>query len=65
VGTKGLLFDVPVEKVSEFQTRYLELLELKYRKEVLDVLKQGTLTDEVEKLLTQTAEELAKAYKTN
>jgi F-type H+-transporting ATPase subunit alpha len=63
VGTKGLLFDVPVEKVIEFEKEFLEILELKYRKEVLDVLKQGILNEEVEKLLTQTAGELVKEYK--
>jgi F-type H+-transporting ATPase subunit alpha len=63
VGTKGLLFDVPVEKVNEFRKEFLQILELKYRKEVLDVLKQGILNEEVEKRLTQTASELAKDFK--
>jgi F-type H+-transporting ATPase subunit alpha len=63
VGTKGLLFDVPVEKVSEFEKKFLELLELKYQKEVLDVLKQGILTDEVERILIQKASELVKEFK--
>jgi F-type H+-transporting ATPase subunit alpha len=63
VGTKGLLFDVPVEKINEFRTEFLERLELKYRKEVLDVLKQGILNEEVEKLLVQTASELVKEFK--
>jgi F-type H+-transporting ATPase subunit alpha len=63
VGTKGLLFDIPVEKVNEFRKEFLERLELKYRKEVLDVLKQGILNEEVEKLLTQTASELVKEFK--
>jgi F-type H+-transporting ATPase subunit alpha len=63
VGTKGLLFDVPVEKVSEFSKKFLELLELKYQKEVLDVLKQGILNNEVEKILIQKANELAEEFK--
>jgi F-type H+-transporting ATPase subunit alpha len=63
VGTKGLLFDVPVDKVKEFRKEFLEILELKYRKEVLDVLKQGILNEAVEKLLTQTASELVKGFK--
>ena len=60
-GTKGLLFDLPVEKVDDFEKEYLKVLELKYRKEVLDVLKQGILNEEVEKILTQTATEVVKA----
>jgi F-type H+-transporting ATPase subunit alpha len=63
IGTKGLLFDIPVEKVNEFAWEFLERLELKYQKEVLDVLKQGILTEEIEKLLTQTAKELTEEYK--
>lgn len=62
-GTKGLLFDLPVEKVDDFEKEYLKVLELKYRKEVLDVLKQGILNEEVEKILTQTAAEVVKGLK--
>jgi F-type H+-transporting ATPase subunit alpha len=62
-GTKGLLFDLPVEKVGLFEKEYLKVLEIKYRKEVLDVLGQGILNDEIEKLLTQTAEEVVKGLK--
>jgi F-type H+-transporting ATPase subunit alpha len=58
IGTKGLLFDVPVEDVNDFRKEFLERLELKYRKEVLDVLKKGIINEEVEKLLTETAKEL-------
>jgi len=63
VGTKGLLIDIPVEKVSDFSKEFLERLELKYRIEVLDVLQKGILNDEVEKLLTQTAMEIVDEFK--
>jgi F-type H+-transporting ATPase subunit alpha len=62
-GTKGLLSDMQVDKVSEFAKEYLERLELKYRTQVLDILQKGILNEEVEKLLIQTATELAKDYK--
>jgi F-type H+-transporting ATPase subunit alpha len=62
LGTKGLLFDIPVEMVREFSKEFLERLELKYRSEVLDVLQQGILNEEVEKLLTQTATELVQTF---
>ena len=63
IGTKGLLFDIPVDKVNEFSKEFLHRLELKYRVEVLDVLKKGVLNEEVEKLLTQTATELVEKFK--
>jgi len=62
-GTKGLLFDVPVEEVNNFAKEFLNRLELKHRQDALDVLQKGILNDEVEKLLTQTATELAKEFK--
>jgi len=63
VGTKGLLFDLPVDKMSEFIKEFLERLELKYRKEVLDVLQTGVLNDDVEKALTETAKKLVAEFK--
>ena len=63
IGTRGLLFDIPVEKVSAFSKEYLERLELKYRSQVLDVLQKGILNEEVENLLTQTATDLINDYK--
>jgi F-type H+-transporting ATPase subunit alpha len=63
IGTKGLLFDVPGEKVNEFAKEFLNRLELKYKVEVLDILQKGILNEEVEKLLTKTALELVDEYK--
>lgn len=62
-GTKGLLGDVAIEKIRDFEKTFLEILELKYKKEVLDVLREGIMTDEVEKILRETALEMAKEYK--
>ncbi len=62
-GTKGLLFDIPVEKVRDFEKAFLEVLELKHRKDVLDVLKQGILNDDVESILKQIATDVAKDFK--
>ena len=62
VGTKGLLSDVPVEKARDFEKTFLDTLELKYQKDVLDVLRKGILDDKVEKLLREVAKEVAKSY---
>lgn len=61
-GTKGLLKDVPVKSVSDFEKEYIEFLELKHKK-VLAELKEGKLTDEIEKVLADTALDLASKYK--
>ena len=58
-GTHGLLSKVPLDKVHDFETQYLQALKMKYRKETLDVLATGKLTPEVEELLTTTAKEVA------
>ncbi len=61
-GTMGLLKDVPVNKVREFENEYLEYLELKYR-DVLDQLAAGVLNDNITDILGKTAQELVAKYK--
>ncbi len=63
VGTKGLLADVPVNKVREFESAFLNVLEMKHREDVLDVLKEGILNDDVEAKLRAIAIEVAANYK--
>lgn len=62
-GTKGLLGDVPINKVQDFQQEYLDLLDAQHRN-VLDTLREGKLTDEVTSTLEKVALDLAKRYKT-
>ncbi len=61
-GVNGLLEKVPVEKVPEFESLFIQLLKSKYQKEVLDVLKSGKLTDECQQFLRQCAAEIASRY---
>jgi F-type H+-transporting ATPase subunit alpha len=61
-GTMGLLKDVPVNKVREFENQYLEYLELKHR-DVLDQIAAGVLNDNITEILGNTAQELVKKYK--
>ncbi|HBT11269.1 MAG TPA: F0F1 ATP synthase subunit alpha, partial [Leeuwenhoekiella sp.] len=61
-GSKNLLRNVPIDKVKEFETDYLELLNAKHR-DTLDTLKAGKLTDEVIDTLTTVANDLAARYK--
>lgn len=62
-GVNGLLESVPVEKVSEFERDFLQLVKAKYQKEVLDVLKEGKLTDDVETKIRECAAEVTGRYK--
>jgi F-type H+-transporting ATPase subunit alpha len=61
-GTMGLLKDVPIIKVKNFESEFIELLELKYRS-TLDGLRDGVLTDEITKVLEKVAAELVIKYR--
>jgi len=60
-GTKGLLKNVPVDKVREFEKAFLEKMEVEYR-DILDTLKAGKLTDEATQTLEQVAGEVARNF---
>ena len=61
-GTHGLLADVPMDKVADFEKSFLQLLQVRHRKDVLDVLKTGVLNDEIEEKLTAAAKEVSAKY---
>jgi len=61
-GTKGLLRDVPLNKVKDFEADYLSILEAKH-KNVLNDLKAGKLTDEITNTLETVAKDLSKKYR--
>ena len=58
-GTTGLLERVPLDKVAEFEKQFLQLLNAKYRAEVLDQIKQGNLTDDMTEKIREVAGEVA------
>lgn len=62
-GTRGLLSDVPLENVAEFEKYFLEILRSRHEKDVLSSLREGKLTPEVETILQETAQEVVKRYK--
>ena len=61
-GTHGLLKDVPVNKVKEFESEYLELLEIKH-KDILKILAKGEFPDDIAKKLEKIVVDLAARYK--
>jgi F-type H+-transporting ATPase subunit alpha len=61
VGTKGLIQNVPVDKVKEFENEYLDYLDAKH-KDVMNTLKSGKISDEVTNVLATVAKEIASKY---
>lgn len=58
-GTKGLMHNVPQDKVANFQDNFLQIMRSSYREKVLDILKSGKITDEVESLIRKVANDVA------
>ena len=61
-GTQGLLSDIPLEKVKEFEAEFLEYMELKH-KDVMTALAQGKLSDDITAALHSTANEIGEKFK--
>tara|TARA_B100000524_G_C23643607_1_gene367633 strand:+ start:51 stop:1625 length:1575 start_codon:yes stop_codon:yes gene_type:complete len=61
VGTKGLIQNVPINKVKDFENEYLDFLEAKHS-DVMASLKSGKYTDENTAVLEKVAKELASKY---
>ena len=61
IGTKGLMRNVPVNKVKEFEAEYLQQIEQRHP-EVLTALKAGKLDDSLTSVLESVAKELAGKY---
>ncbi len=61
-GTKGLLKNVPVENVKEFEKEFLEFLEVKHSTDVLKPLREGKLTDQITNTLEEVAKDIAEKY---
>mgnify|MGYP001438903393 FL=1 len=60
-GSKNLLKNVSVEKIKEFESEYIQLLNSKHSK-VLKEIKQGKLTDNVINTLEKVCSELVSRY---
>ena len=61
-GTQGLLENVPMDKVAEFEKLFLQLLKTKHQADVLDVLKSGVINDDVKAKLTAAARDITSKY---
>ncbi|MDE6683959.1 MAG: F0F1 ATP synthase subunit alpha, partial [Duncaniella sp.] len=61
-GTRGLLENVPLDKVADFEKRFLQLMHAKYQAD-MDAIRDGKLEDETMAHLTAAAAEIADSYK--
>ena len=62
-GVNGLLQNVPLDKVAEFEKLYIEYLHGKHQSDVLDILKSGKIDDDVMDKLKTAAQEIVSKYK--
>ncbi len=62
-GTRGLLANVPLDKIRDFQDSFLQMLRTNYADSVLCKLSSGVLTEEIGQTLEKVAADIAAQYK--
>ena len=62
-GTHGLMRDVPVEKVREFQTAFLDRMHASHEGDVLAPLAAGQIDDAISRVIEKEAEATASAFR--
>ncbi len=60
-GTNGLLMDIPVNKIREFETEFISFMHQKHQN-ILDDLAAGKLTEEITSTIKKIAADLSKKY---
>ncbi len=61
-GVNGLLSNVPLDKVADFEKQFVQLLHAKYAEDVLAPIAAGKLDDDIKSKLTDAAGEIAAMY---
>ncbi|MDD6211490.1 MAG: F0F1 ATP synthase subunit alpha [Bacteroidales bacterium] len=62
-GTHGLLKDVPLDKVHEFEKMFLQLMVDTHTKDVLEPLREGIINDEIGHIIEKEAAVVSKNFK--
>ena len=62
-GVHGLLADVPLEKVPDFQKKFLQIMRTTHKTDVLEQLQKGNLSEEVTSIIEHEANGVAAQYK--
>ncbi|MBR1947244.1 MAG: F0F1 ATP synthase subunit alpha [Bacteroidaceae bacterium] len=58
-GVHNMLSKVPLDKVQDFETLFLDVMRTRHKADVLDVLASGIINDEVAKIIEDAAAEIA------
>ena len=61
-GTQGLLKEVPLDKVHDFEKEFLRELHTSHQHDVLDILKTGTIDDDIRQKLEETAKTVSRLW---
>ena len=61
-GVHGLLADVPLEKVPDFQKNFLQIMRTTHKTDVLEQLQKGNLSEEVTSIIEHEANGVAAQY---
>ncbi|MBC5621178.1 MULTISPECIES: F0F1 ATP synthase subunit alpha [Butyricimonas] len=61
-GTQGLLRNVAIKHIAEFEKMFLEILRSRYQKEILEPLSKGMLDENISKLLEEVAGDVAQTF---
>ena len=57
-GTHGLLKDIPLTRVLEFEKEFLNIINISHKEDVLKPLKQGIMNDEIGKIIEMVASDI-------
>ena len=57
-GINNLLREVPLDKVEEFETMFLDVMRTRHKESVLDVLASGVISDDVAAMIESAAKEI-------
>jgi len=59
-GTHGLLANIPLHKVKEFEENFINLLDYSYKEKILNEIKKGNFDEKVTSSIEEAAEILKK-----
>jgi len=62
-GTHGLLRDIPLDKVNEFQELFLQIMHTTYKESVLNILEAGKITPEVSDTIDKVVADISAQFK--